>query len=118
MSSEGENILMNIGNYAAKIGRAVTSVLTKENKELWVFFDAADSRLSIDGIKEIKNELFSIIEEDCKTKGVELYIVVMNLQMESSVLMSITASTEHLKITMNTQNLFVHQGKLKIKDMV
>ena len=44
--------------------------------------------------------------------------MLMNLQMESSVLMSITASTEHLKITMNTQNLFVHQGKLKIKDMV
>lgn len=40
------------------------------------FFDAADSGLSIDGIKEIKNKLFSIIEEDCKTKGVELYIVV------------------------------------------
>lgn len=76
MSSEGENILMNIGNYAAKIGKAVTSVLTKENKELWAFFDAADSGLSIDGIKEIKNKLFSIIEKDCKTKGIELYIVV------------------------------------------
>ena len=76
MSSEGENILMNIGNYAAKIGKEVTSVLTKENKELWAFFDAADSGLSIDGIKEIKNKLFSIIEKDCKTKGIELYIVV------------------------------------------
>ena len=76
MSSEGENILMNIGNYAAKIGRAVTSVLTKENKELWIFFDAADSGLSIDGIKEIKNRLFSIIKEDCKEKGVEIYIIV------------------------------------------
>lgn len=76
MSSEGENILMNIVNYAAKIGRAVTDTLAKESKELWVFFDATDSGLSIDGIKEIKNELFPIIEEDCKTNGVELYIIV------------------------------------------
>lgn len=76
MSSEGENILMNIGNYSTKIGKAVTNVLTKENKELWVFFDATDSGLSIDGIKEIKNELFPIIEEDCKRNNIELYIVV------------------------------------------
>ena len=76
MSSEGENIQMNIGNYAAKIGKAVTTALRKEEKELWVFFDSTDSGLSIDGIKEIKNKLFSIIEEDCKTKGIELYIMV------------------------------------------
>lgn len=76
MSSEGENILMNIGNYAAKIGRTVTDTLAKENKEIWVFFDAADSGLNIDGIKEIKNKLFPIVEEDCKTKGIEIYIVV------------------------------------------
>ena len=43
--------------------------------------------------------------------------MLMNLQMENSVLMSITASTEHLKIMMNTQSSFVSQGKLKIKDM-
>ena len=43
--------------------------------------------------------------------------MLMNLQMESSVLMSITASTEHLKTTMNTQNSFASQGKLKTKDM-
>ena len=76
MSSEGENILMNIGNFATKIGKAVTSVITKENKELWVFFDATDSGLSIDGIKEIKNKLLPIIEEDCKRNKIELYIVV------------------------------------------
>ena len=31
--------------------------------------------------------------------------------------MSITASTEHLKTTMNIQSLFVNQEKSKIKDM-
>lgn len=76
MSSEGENILMNIGNFATKIGKAVTNVLTKDQRELWVFFDATDSGLSIDGIKEIKNKLFPIIEEDCKKNKIVLYIVV------------------------------------------
>lgn len=78
--------------------------------------------MSIDGIKEIKNKLFSIIEKDCKTRELNFILwfqqMLMNLQMESSVLMSITVSTEHLKTTMNTQNSFVNQGKLKIKDMV
>lgn len=76
MSSEGENILMNIGNFATKIGKAVTNVLTKDQRELWVFFDATDSGLSIDGIKEIKNKLLPIIEEDCKRNKIALYIVV------------------------------------------
>lgn len=76
MSSEGENILMNIGNFSTKIGKAVTNVITKDQQELWVFFDATDSGLSIDGIKEIKNKLLPIIEEDCKRNKIVLYIVI------------------------------------------
>jgi len=51
MPSEGENIVMNIGNYAVKIRKAVDLAESKENKEVWIFFDAADSGLSIDGKK-------------------------------------------------------------------
>ena len=76
MSSEGENIAMNIGNYAAKIGRTVRLINQKENKELWIFFDATDSGLSIDGIKEIKNDLLTIIQKDCKKNGIEVYIII------------------------------------------
>lgn len=76
MSSEGENIVMNIGNYAVKIRKAVDLAESKENKEVWIFFDAADSGLSIDGIKEVKTKLLNLVQDDCKAKGVEVYIII------------------------------------------
>lgn len=76
MSSEGENIVMNIGNYAIKIRKAVEKAKDMENKELWIFFDAVDSGLSIDGIREIKNDFLKLVEEDCREKWIELYIII------------------------------------------
>ena len=76
MSSEGENIVMNIGNYAVKIRKAVEKVKDMENKELWIFFDAVDSGLSIDGIREIKNDFLKLVQDDCKAKGIEVYIII------------------------------------------
>ena len=76
MSSEGENIVMNIGNYAIKIRKAVEKAKDMENKELWIFFDAVDSGLSIDGIREIKNDFLKLVEKDCREKGIELYIII------------------------------------------
>ena len=67
---------MNIGNYAVKIRKAVDLAESKENKEVWIFFDAADSGLSIDGIKEVKTKLLNLVQDDCKAKGVEVYIII------------------------------------------
>lgn len=75
MSSEGENIVMNLGNYAAKIRKAVDLAVSKESKEVWIFFDAVDS-VSIDGIKEVKTGLLNLVQDDCKAKGIEVYIII------------------------------------------
>lgn len=51
-SSEGENIVINVENFAGKIGNFVKST---NQTEIWVFLDAVDSGMSIDNIVEIKN---------------------------------------------------------------
>jgi energy-coupling factor transporter ATP-binding protein EcfA2 len=74
VSSEGENIILNMGQLAAKTGRFV-----KENpdiKELWILMDAVDSGLSIDNICDVKKYLFKPILNDSRLLGKEVYIVV------------------------------------------
>lgn len=71
-SSEGENIIMNLGKFANKIGKWVKQ--HKGEKELWVLLDACDSGLSIDNIVDVKEHLFKIIIED--NPNSEVYIVV------------------------------------------
>ena len=67
-SSEGEQIYINLGNAASKIGKFVHS--HENDKELWILFDAVDSGLSIDNILEIDKYLFKTILEDIKGKDV------------------------------------------------
>ena len=74
LSSEGENIMMNIGKQATKIGRFVKE--HPDTKELWLLFDATDSGLSIDNVCEIKEYLFKTILEDPRNKDKEIYIIV------------------------------------------
>lgn len=72
VSSEGENIVMNMGNTARLMGK-----LVRENpnaKELWFLLDAIDSGLSIDNIVDIKKYLFDTVFENNEDKDV--YIVV------------------------------------------
>ena len=71
-SSEGENIIMNMERTASAMGRM--SQLYKEEKELWFFFDAIDSGLSIDNIMDIKEYLFKTVIEHNADK--EVYIIV------------------------------------------
>lgn len=73
-SSEGENIVLNMGKLAAKAGKFV-----KENpdlEELWILMDAVDSGLSIDNICDIKQYLFKPILNDPRLAGKAVYIVV------------------------------------------
>lgn len=73
LSSEGENIMMNIGNMARKIGDTVRRNTTAD--EIWILLDAVDSGLSVDNIIELK-DLFSLIIEDAKNRDIDVYIVI------------------------------------------
>ena len=97
-SSEGENIVMNIGKLAERLGHFVKtgedSKRTKYRnlqhtiaqlngeeieeheppKERWILLDAVDSGLSVDNIVDIKEQLFKTILEF--NYGNEIYIVI------------------------------------------
>lgn len=96
-SSEGENIVMNLGTLASRIGgfirtgqdngreskldRAFARLLSNEEEEekeipneRWIMLDAVDSGLSIDNVLDVKEYLFKTILEDYQ-EG-EVYIIV------------------------------------------
>lgn len=96
-SSEGENIVMNIGKLATRLGKFVKngkdtkvnpfeSILKSELRldsernevkipnERWILLDAIDSGLSVDNVVDIKEHLFKTILEH--NFGNEIYIVV------------------------------------------
>lgn len=73
-SSEGENIYMNLGQTARKIGNAVQK--NPNAKELWVLMDAVDSGLSVDNIVELKELLFEFVINDVSKRGADVYFVV------------------------------------------
>ena len=97
-SSEGENIVMNMGKLARDIGDFVRNGRTAEEermhrmarafqkargedaeeakiiKERWILLDAVDSGLSVDNIVDIKEYLFKTILEH--NDGNEIYIVI------------------------------------------
>lgn len=71
-SSEGEQIVANMGSCATQMGQLARR--NKDAKELWVLLDAVDSGLSIDNIVDVKEYLFKTVIEHNKDKDV--YIVV------------------------------------------
>ena len=70
-SSEGENIILNMGKLAGEIGTFIRK--NQSITELWIFLDAVDSGLSIDNIIEIKTYLFDTIFEDNPNR--DIYII-------------------------------------------
>jgi hypothetical protein len=70
-SSEGENIDMNIGNFAQKVGEFQRK--HPDAKELFIFLDAVDSGFSIDNIVELKKFFSCILKYRDDT---DIYIVV------------------------------------------
>ena len=71
-SSEGEQIRINIGQLARRIG-----IFVRDNPnapELWILFDAVDSGFSVDNIDEIKTSLFNLIIDN--NPNSDVYIVV------------------------------------------
>ena len=97
-SSEGENIVMNICNLAARLrefvdkgedpkerkhiqlARSIAQINGEKieeseiPKERWILLDAVDSGLSVDNIVDIKEQLFKTILE--YNYGNEIYIVI------------------------------------------
>lgn len=72
MSSEGENIVLVMGEIARRMGDL--SRRNQDAKELWYLFDAIDSGLSIDNVLEIKEVLIPLVLENNKDK--EVYFVI------------------------------------------
>lgn len=94
-SSEGENIIMNINDFALKLGQFVKDGIKEEDSELkhlltkiyeeemdeniisnerWILLDAVDSGLSVDNVVDIKEDLFKVILE--YNFGNDVYIIV------------------------------------------
>lgn len=73
-SSEGENVNMNIGKFAQKMGAFVRKNQTE--KEIFFLMDAVDSGLSIDNVIDTKKFLFNFVIDDCRSKGISVYIIV------------------------------------------
>lgn len=72
MSSEGEEISLNFGKVASKLGYYIRNKYSDE-KEFWILLDAIDSGLSVDNVIEFK-DLFNMILKTETDKTV--YILV------------------------------------------
>ena len=76
MSSEGEKISQGVGRFIADMRRQIQK---KDPKEIWIFMDAVGSGLSIDKIREIK-EIVPIIVEDNPRR--EVFFIVSTNEYE------------------------------------
>lgn len=80
-SSEGENIIMNLGTFAGKVGKWVRR--NRDAKELWILLDACDSGLSIDNVIDIKKYLFQTIINDNPKSNVYILAAANEYEMAS-----------------------------------
>ena len=119
-SSEGENIVMNVGRLAKnlrpfiqtgesqnrgdRLWKAFARAVWGEQEEpevpneRWLLLDAIDSGLSVDNIVDIKELLFKTIIEDSESQGVVTRIII---------------SANEYEICRNEQCMDVHTGKYR-----
>ena len=76
VSSEGERINIALNHFVAEIGRFIRK--HREDKEIWMLFDALDSGLSVDNVEEIKDFLKTVLLPD--KRGQDVYIVMSGNQ--------------------------------------
>lgn len=75
-SSEGERIFRGIGDFATGLAKRIQ----KQNpKELWIFFDAIGSGMSIDNIVEIKGFVDFLVKQN---PSIDVYVVVSTNEYE------------------------------------
>lgn len=119
-SSEGENIVMNVGRLAKKL-RPFIQTGESQNRgdrlckafaravwgdqeepevpnERWLLLDAIDSGLSVDNIVDIKELLFKTIIEDSESQGVVTRIII---------------SANEFEMAREEQCMDVHTGKYR-----
>ena len=78
ISSEGENIIINLGQVAGRIGTMMRRL--PEDVPVVILLDAVGSGFSIDNIMDIKTNLFKMLFEYNKSR--DLYIVVSTNEFE------------------------------------
>ena len=77
VSSEGENIVINLGKTAKKIGKMFALYAKDdESKEIWILLDAIDSGLSIDNVVDIKEHLFTFVLNREIALNKDVYFIV------------------------------------------
>ena len=97
-SSEGENIIMNLGKLASEIGSFMRK--NKNMSEFWIFLDAIDSGLSVDNVDDVKEYLFKTIFDD--NPNTNVYII---------------ASANEYELARNENCFDVYRGKyIRFKD--
>ena len=74
VSSEGELIVQNLGHQASRIGSFIRK--NRDYKELYILLDALDSGSSLDNIRNMKQDFFNLVLEDCKRNGKDVFIIV------------------------------------------
>jgi len=75
MSSEGERIMIGIGDFISSMRRKIRDA---NPKELWIFMDAVGSGLSIDGIQDIL-DVMGVIRKD---NTIPVYTVISTNEYE------------------------------------
>lgn len=73
ISSEGEQIMVCLGEIAQQIGGFIRK--NQDASDFWIFFDAIDSGFSIDNIVEIKDFLNNCLIPDVMSKGKNIYVL-------------------------------------------
>ena len=73
-SSEGEGIIINLGDFASKCGQATTECILN-NKKLVILVDGVDSGTSIDKIEDFKENFCNFISSHCASQNIEVYII-------------------------------------------
>lgn len=103
-SSEGENIVMNVGRLAKNLRPFIQTGESKNRgdrlckafaravwgeqeepevpNERWLLLDAIDSGLSVDNIVDIKELLFKTILEDSEAQGIKTFIIISANEFE------------------------------------
>lgn len=79
MSSEGQAMMYNFGDFCSKIG---SSIRTSNGKKMIILIDAMDSGTSINNIREL-NDLFNLVVDDAKVKNVTVYLIIACNSYES-----------------------------------
>lgn len=77
ISSEGENVLNNFGEFCRKLGSKIKRLDNRsiDKEEFWILLDGIDSGLSVNEIAEIP-EFLKMVCDDLDKQGVVPYILV------------------------------------------